>query len=199
MSSIELPLGWPTVLRAVIDGPGLWASPLEIVARKGLQRLYRKRFVAVKIVMAQCRKMLAAGWLEGSVDGPSPAVTLSVAASDRLGVHCGDGDRWMGFDLRRQPKVRYYSFSRDQLSVWFEIPDPQPGPDEAAIASEEHEMGQGSSEVSEPPAPVQNSPGMGPHWIWHWRRSTCEHCRHVRLPEPLYCLGCGRPWWEQAA
>lgn len=191
MPPTELPLGWPSILRALIAGPGLWATPDELVERTGLGRRYKRR-KAFSTVVERCVAMLAAGWLEGEANGRDACVTLSMRAAERLSVRIADDGppSWVGFDLRRLPVVRYYAFTPDRLSVFFEVPDTSLGPEAAAIEAEElHVRPAGVS-----PASLQ----VGRHWIWLWRHDPCPvGCGNVRLQPGEHCLGCGRPHYER--
>jgi hypothetical protein len=190
MPPTELPLGWPSILRALIAGPGLWATPAELVDRVGLDRRYKRR-KALATAVERCTAMLEAGWLEGEATGRDAVVTLSEKAAERLGVRIADGEpRWEGFDLRKLPRVRYYSFSPDQLSVFFEIPDTGLDPSDEAAAAEEFAL-RTATDVG--PHSLQ----VGHHWIWLWRRAACDvGCRNVPLRPGEHCLTCGRPHYE---
>lgn len=87
--SIELPAGWPEVLRVLVESPVAWLAPSAIAETLELD---------ADLVTDRCDRMVVGGWLDLVEVDPEPVVTLMPDAADRLAVRMErvDGEiRWV--------------------------------------------------------------------------------------------------------
>lgn len=187
------------LINAVVDAPSAWETPLQLALALGW---------TLEATLDVIADLDAAGWLDAWELAEGPVVTLSVAASNRLGVRlvevgADETPRWArAGDLEPAGRRAAAVFRSERMAGLDLVADDRPSAEEALIRQEEAEQDAltpragGRSNRAEMPVPRPTllvgtglTPWPGPAEV---AGSTCPACQSVPLPSHAYCLRCDR-------
>lgn len=200
---LDLPAGWPEIVRALIAGPGAWASVPELAERLR---------IAEASADSRCRALDGAGWLSTFEFDSIDVWTFSSLAAERLQLRLepladSAGEKWV-----RGPEGPALRSKHGGPSVGIAAlaVDPSPGPAEIVetaelVVREWARRGErGSIDPNRVPWPTVILTGSATTWDERYaapgRQLTpaihCSCCKLRPLSRSTICLRCFRWGWD---